>query len=191
MHLHIGGLRVPGIAVWPNVIKPGSSSEELVSTLDVFATILDVADVPLPSDRVMDSHTLTPLFDGSVAEGATNWTRDSAFFYRGCYLFAVRHKEWKVHLNITPPETQPPAWNYTSAHTPLLFQIEADPSERFPLVDAGTVQPVMAEINAVIAKHRAQLGTPPAGILAVPNGTQFCCDEKTNCSCTPKPPPSV
>jgi arylsulfatase A len=91
-----GGLRVPGIVVWPRVVgRPaaaaaaaavahasaaaavrgdavgsgvglaGTVSEALVSTLDVFATILDAAGVPLPADRVMDSHSLLPLLDGA------------------------------------------------------------------------------------------------------------------------------
>lgn len=113
-------------------------SEEIVSTLDVFATLMDAADVPLPSDRIMDSHSLRPILNGSVENGSQNWTRESAFFYRGCDLFAVRHKQWKLHVNATPPATQPPAWNYTSiaagTDSPILFDIEADPSERFPLL---------------------------------------------------------
>eukprot|EP00041_Stephanoeca_diplocostata_P029299 m.861692 g.861692 ORF g.861692 m.861692 type:complete len:76 (-) comp23534_c0_seq8:3459-3686(-) len=40
-----GGLRVPGIAVWPGTIAAGRVSEDIVSTLDIYATLMDVANV--------------------------------------------------------------------------------------------------------------------------------------------------
>lgn len=170
---------MPGIAVWPGTVAPHTVSQDLVSTMDIFATMMDVAGVPLPADRVMDSHSLRPLLTGTGQS-----TRNSSFFYRGCTLAAVRHKQYKMHVEIFPPATQPPAWSYPGA-TPMLFQIEQDPSERFPLVDGQ--EDVIAEINGVIATHRAQLGTPPPPILFVGGGAEVCCDEARNCSCTPPP----
>ena len=175
-----GGLRVPGIAMWPGTIAPRSVSEELVSTLDVFATLLEVAGVPLPTDRVMDSHSLLPLLQGTGAS-----TRNASFFYRGCTLAAVRYQQYKYHLSTTQPSTQPPAWSEPFGTNPLLFQIEQDPSERFPLTSGH--DDVIAEIKAVIAVHRAELGTPPAPILGVGGGAEVCCDKKRNCDCTAPP----
>ena len=40
-----GGVRVPGIVSWPGTVRPGVS-DALVSTMDVFATALDLDDKP-------------------------------------------------------------------------------------------------------------------------------------------------
>ncbi|MCA9082943.1 MAG: sulfatase [Planctomycetaceae bacterium] len=41
-----GGVKVPMLVVWPNVISPGSRSKALVSTVDILPTILDATDCP-------------------------------------------------------------------------------------------------------------------------------------------------
>jgi arylsulfatase A-like enzyme len=40
--LYEGGLRVPFIAVWPGKIRPGTVSKQLMSTVDIFPTIMDI-----------------------------------------------------------------------------------------------------------------------------------------------------
>eukprot|EP00937_MAST-01D_sp_MAST-1D-sp2_P007223 g7223.t1 len=178
-----GGLRVPGIVAWPGTVAAGSVSQALVSTMDVFGTLLDVAGVPLPAGRAMDTHSLLPLLTGTAAGSA----RNTSFFYRGCELAAVRHRQYKLHLSTTLPATHPPAWDYVSLskQLPLLFDIEQDPSERFPLLHGN--EDVVAEINAAIAAHRAALGAPPAPILGIGGGPRICCDQARNCTCTPPP----
>lgn len=42
-HLYEGGIRVPFIMRWPNHIKPGSISENLIISQDIFSTIVDIA----------------------------------------------------------------------------------------------------------------------------------------------------
>ena len=39
-HLYEGGIRVPLIVKWPGVVKPGTVSDEIVSSIDLFPTIL-------------------------------------------------------------------------------------------------------------------------------------------------------
>lgn len=47
-YLHDSGLRVPLIVHWPAGIKSGQVRDELVSTIDVTATILDLAGIKIP-----------------------------------------------------------------------------------------------------------------------------------------------
>jgi hypothetical protein len=107
---------------------------------------------------------------GSIARGAANWTRETNFFYRGCELFAVRHKQWKLHLNATPPQTQPPAWDFASvtkasaAHGGVLFQIENDPSERFPLLDDSAVTAAVVQVGLHDARTPAQFVCAPFAV---------------------------
>ena len=44
-HLYEGGLRVPLIVKWPGVTKPGSTSDAIVSSIDLFPTILAACGV--------------------------------------------------------------------------------------------------------------------------------------------------
>lgn len=59
--LYEGGLRVPLVFAGPGV-PSGVSSEALVNTTDVYATIIELAGASLPDDRPLDSVSLTPYF---------------------------------------------------------------------------------------------------------------------------------
>lgn len=59
-----GGQRVPFIAVWPDVIKPGSVSDAIVNGTDIAATIAAIADTKFKENQAMDSHNLLPIFEG-------------------------------------------------------------------------------------------------------------------------------
>ena len=48
-----GGVRMPGAVVWPGVVRPGSVSNTLVSTMDIFPTALAAAGVDLGPEYVL------------------------------------------------------------------------------------------------------------------------------------------
>jgi len=180
-----GGIREPGLVWWPGKVRPRRVSAQ-ASTLDVFATVADAAGVDLPKDRVMDSVSLLPLLTGNTSEKP----RQTHFFYRGHTLAAVRHKQWKAHLDTTKPTVLGEDVNYYAPYGPqspmLLFNVEHDPSERFPLANQDDV---LAEINQVVQKHKQELGSIPTGRLGDTNPAyRICCDKTTTppCTCTPK-----
>ncbi len=39
---------------WPNRVPAGSVNMDIGSTMDIFTTILQLANVPVPKDRVID-----------------------------------------------------------------------------------------------------------------------------------------
>lgn len=55
--------RMPFVARWPGVIKPGSVNNELVSNLDFAETFLDIAGAKIPDD--MQGVSMVPLFKGN------------------------------------------------------------------------------------------------------------------------------
>jgi uncharacterized sulfatase len=63
------GIRTPIVFSWPGVIPEGVRRDELVSTVDLFPTLLDYAGVPTPASR--PGHSLQPLLEGS-----DEWTRE-------------------------------------------------------------------------------------------------------------------
>lgn len=61
-----GGVRVPAIFCWPGRIKPGTTSHEMLSQLDVLPLCLAAANAPLPSDRVLDGLNPLPALTGAA-----------------------------------------------------------------------------------------------------------------------------
>jgi len=57
-----GGIRVPGVIVWPREIKAGSITDYPAVTSDYLPTILEVVDVKLPETLPIDGVSLLPVF---------------------------------------------------------------------------------------------------------------------------------
>ena len=142
-----GGMREPTIAWWPGTVRAASVSQQLASTMDVFATACHLADAEMPTDRVMDSHDLTPVLRG---EGASS--RESVFYYRGYELFAVRVGPWKAHFRSQAGYGQAKADEHDP---PLLFNLEVDPSEKYNV--AGKHADVLERIAAEVERHEKQM----------------------------------
>ncbi|MCC9642489.1 sulfatase-like hydrolase/transferase [Rhodopirellula sp. JC740] len=92
---HEGGIRVPGIVRWPGKIKAGSVSETPVIGSDIFPTICDVLDIPLPTDRTIDGTSLLPLF----AEQSVQ--REQPLYWRNHlapteFRVGMRVGDWKI-----------------------------------------------------------------------------------------------
>ena len=63
-----GGIRVPFLVSWPAKLPAGTSYDQPVSSLDVFATSLGCAGVPVPTDKPYDSVNLIPFLIGGNKE---------------------------------------------------------------------------------------------------------------------------
>jgi arylsulfatase A-like enzyme len=95
---HEGGIRVPGVVRWPGHIEPGTESDVPVIGTDIFATVLDVAGVPLPNDRTIDGVSMVPAFGGEAV------VRPVPLFWRTHVSqpgdrVAMRIGDWKLVAN--------------------------------------------------------------------------------------------
>jgi len=89
-----GGHRVPFFASWPGVISSGTKSDEVISALDVVATIAAVTNQEILQEQVMDSLNLLPLFTQAPdAEG-----HKVLMHYASKGKAALRQGDWKLHL---------------------------------------------------------------------------------------------
>ena len=68
-------LKTPLLVSWPNRVKPGTVSDELVQNLDFAQTFLDVAGAPQPED--MQGESLVPVLTGDME----NWNRDAVYYH--------------------------------------------------------------------------------------------------------------
>ena len=88
-----GGHRVPFIARWPGVVKPGTTCGQLVLHADFIATIADILGAKLPATAGEDSFSLLPLLKGGdkpVREQSVNCSAQG--------LPSVRSGNWKLIL---------------------------------------------------------------------------------------------
>lgn len=150
-----GGIRVPGILRWPGHIPAGQVITEPCGTIDVFPTLLKLAGVPLPDDRVIDGRDLMPV----LTEGAS-YPERPLIAMQGNQLMTIRMGRFKLHVHAsreqqfgTPNERwidprapdgvtllapyeqhQPTDFPGLQTGVPkadgLLFDLEADPTEQ-------------------------------------------------------------
>ena len=147
-----GGMREPAIAWWPGSVPEGETSAELACTTDLFATILALADVPLPTDRTLDSLDIRGMLLGTGES-----LRKSHLYYRGRQLMAARLGPWKAHFMTQAGYGQPKP----EVHDPpLLFNLDKDPSEKYDV--AGEHVDVIGEIRKLVSEHQAGLTAPPS-----------------------------
>jgi arylsulfatase A-like enzyme len=87
--LYEGGTRVPFIARWPGITKPGTQSSVPTTHVDLYPTLLEIAGAPPPANQPLDGASLLPLlkdssssldrsaiyqhFPGYLGAGANTW----------------------------------------------------------------------------------------------------------------------
>jgi arylsulfatase A-like enzyme len=64
LSINEGGVRVPGLLVWPNGTDGPRTIDAPAITTDYFPTILDALDIPLSTDRDYDGTSLLPIIRG-------------------------------------------------------------------------------------------------------------------------------
>jgi arylsulfatase A-like enzyme len=125
-----GGQRVPAIISWPDSITGGSVSNEVVSTLDLFPTILanTKGSIEQHNNYNFDGRDISAhLFDPGLG------LPDSPFFYynRNGQPEAVRLGKWKLHI------AKELGWNkemYGTFKT-ALYNLDTDIGEQINLAE--------------------------------------------------------
>ncbi len=122
--MYEGGLRVPMCAVWPGEIAPGTRSDHMALTMDLFPTVVAAAGAKI--DHQIDGLSILPVLRG---EPVPQFDRDLFFTrreggqtYGGKTIDAVRSGDWKLLQN--------------SPYEPLeLYNLKDDPLEQNNLID--------------------------------------------------------
>lgn len=154
-----GGIRVPFFFVWQNKIKTNQESDTPISNLDIFATVLKIADINNPEDLRLDGVDLTALLtqNKKLKERALFWhfpiylqavrkkneNRDSKFRTRPGSV--VRYGDWKLH-------------HYFEDDALELYNIKEDIGEKY---DVSNIQKEKtAELYALLQDWRVNTKAP-------------------------------
>ena len=89
-----GGHRIPFLVRWPDRVKAGSRSDQLVCLVDLLATCADLLEVKLPANAGEDSVSLLPAFFGTAAAPL----HEAVVSHSINGSFAIRQGRWKLEL---------------------------------------------------------------------------------------------
>lgn len=140
----LGGVRVPAIFWWPGTVPTGVVTD-LGSSLDLLVTTAALTAGQPSADRVLDGVNLRAPLTGSGPS-----PRNMLFYYWDSELRAIRKGQYKAHFITSGAYGEGEA---RTTHTPpLLFDLAADPGERFNI--AAAHPDIVADLVREAETHR-------------------------------------
>lgn len=162
-------MRFPGRPGWSG----GAAREELVSTMDVFPTILDFVGLPIPAN--VQGRSLAPLLDGKAFEPRRELFTELTYHDYYDPRRAIRTETHKLIVNFTtapafmdPSQTWRPLSepvtppNHAMAyHPPVeLFDLKNDPWEQKDLANDPKLAEVKRDLLRSLHEHMVATGDP-------------------------------
>lgn len=142
-HPYEGGIRVPWIVRWPGVVRPGTSSEPIVTT-DLMPTVLELCGVE--AERELDGRSFAPLLRGKAMTAGERILVWHFPHYRsgvGGPYSVLRAGRWKLLRFWEGPRHE-------------LYDLEADLAETRDLAEEKA--DLVATLSDVLDAHLAGLG---------------------------------
>lgn len=162
-----GGIRVPTVAMYPDVIAPGQVVDAPASMLDWLPTLTSLAGASLPTDRQIDGIDLTLALIGDAE--ALNSQRPLAFYSHG-KLEAIRVGDWKLKRPYTAEGNPVPGPLRLflggeiglKPHDALLFNLSDDPGEQKNLAEKHPEK--LVELESAMLAMEENMGVLPQSI---------------------------
>ena len=104
--LNEGGIRVPLLAHWPAKVKSGFVSDAIVTSVDFYPTLLEIAGVAQPSGQSTDGISLMPVIQKKNydPERAVYW--HYPVYHHDVPAAAIRKGNWKLKENLVNGEPE-------------------------------------------------------------------------------------
>jgi arylsulfatase A-like enzyme len=147
-HMYEGGLRVPCAARWPGRISPGTKTEQLALSMDLFPTLLEAAGVG-PREGI-DGRSILSQLHGQTPTADPREVyfvrREGGEAYCGKTIEALRRGDWKLVQDspFAPPE---------------LYNLANDPRETTNL--ATKERKVLSDLSGALRLHIQRGGRVP------------------------------
>ena len=128
-----GGHHIPFIIKWPEEIESNSISNEVISQVDIMATIANITGIELPKNAAPDSYDITEIIKGKEYESPL---REATVHNTYNSIWGIRKGDW-LYINDSTgghrelPESFKELTGYTDFNTEgLLFNMEKDSEQR-------------------------------------------------------------
>ncbi len=150
-----GGHHVPFIVKWPGRIEAGSVSDEVISQVDIMATLATITNTDLPESAAPDSYDLTQVLKG---EAYISPLREATVHNTFKDTWGLRKGKWLYLNNSTGQHSKMPdsfkaLRGYEDFETDvLLFDMEKDPGQRTNL--SLEYPDKIKELEDLLQKHR-------------------------------------
>lgn len=162
-----GGFHVPLIARWPGRIPAGSTASAPLMNIDIYPTVLSLAGVPLPSDRIIDGCNMINQLTGR--EDAS--PHKALYFYHYDLLEGVRVERWKYFRKfnryVWPIPLDAAAVpdklgkDQLGNRWPLLYDLSIDPGESYNVID--TYPDVADRLEKTLQQWESAASKNPGG----------------------------
>ncbi len=162
-----GGFRVPFIAKWPGQIPRGAVNPAMTMNIDLYPTLLSLAGLSMPKDRVVDGKNITRQLTGKSRKSP----HEALYFYHYDRLEGIRMDRWKyfdrIHRYTWPiPLDAASVPNSLGADQmgnrwPLLYDIRRDPGESYNVIN--TYPQVAEKLKTNMEAFRKEMKKNPRG----------------------------
>lgn len=156
--IYEGGHRVPFIVSWPARVTADTTCDQLVSLIDITATLAEIAQVELSDATAVDSFSFLKPLTGEV----DSEIRPSLVMHSIQGAFAIRRGDWKLCLCPGSGGWSAPTPGKEPADAPRrqLFHLGDDPGEQNNLIDThGPIaDELQRELEEIVARGRSTLG---------------------------------
>ncbi len=159
-----GGVRVPFVARWPGHIPAGKVLGGIASLMDLFPTAVELAGGQPPSDRVIDGRNVLPMLENKKAS-----PHDTLYYYFHGQVFAVRWRDWKLHLFKREVKENGRPRDPQRCDPPELYNLAQDIGERHDM--ASDYPEIVERLTAMAEKFDASID--PAMNLPSPSRSVF------------------
>jgi uncharacterized sulfatase len=119
-----GGIREPMIVKWPGNIAAGSINSSIVSSVDFYPTLLDIAGIKLPKDQVLDGISLKKILVKNKLENDRAIFWHYPVYHHDVPASVVRKGDFKLIENLVDGSLQ-------------LYNLTTDIGETENLVDSN------------------------------------------------------
>jgi N-acetylglucosamine-6-sulfatase len=153
--MHEPSIRVPLLARYPALIRPGTVVEQMVLNIDVAPSILDICGAP-PLPKV-HGRSFRSLFRNSAAKWRRSWFYEYNYEKQFPYtpnVRGVRTDDWKyVHY--------PHGDGGPDRHRAELYNLRQDPGETKNLIDDPACRDKVKELKAELARLMTETDALP------------------------------
>ena len=155
-----GGVKVPTVMSWPNVIPKGTINNKMAATIDLLPTFAAITGASLPELKI-DGVNIYSLLHGDENVNPRNHIY---FYYNENDLEAVRKGHWKLILphkwlsyeNELPSKKGLRADRHVASTDLALYNLRRDPGERYNVIEQN--KNVVEDIMELVKKAREDLG---------------------------------
>ncbi|WP_066627772.1 sulfatase family protein [Labilibacter marinus] len=154
-----GGHHIPFIFKWPGQIEAGSVSDEVISQVDIMATLASITQSELSQNAAPDSYNLVPLLKGKKY---TSPLREATVQNTYKNHYGLRKGKW-FYINKPTGEVSKMSDSFKALRNypitkydtkGLLFDLENDPEQRTNLYNE--YPKIVEEMDALLNKYREQ-----------------------------------